>query len=88
MDRVTQRLWRGAEEPVLSVAEGTSAVLNYPCCSELFNHRSRQQDLLRYALGGHGYSENLKKKPRISPLRYPGFPVGLVALAHFMRLPY
>ena len=27
MDRVTQRLWRGVEEPVLSVAEGTSAVL-------------------------------------------------------------
>src|ERR1700727_886710 len=25
IDRVTQRLWRGAEEPVLSVAEGTSA---------------------------------------------------------------
>ena len=28
--RVTQRLWRGAEEPVLSVAEGTSAVLIFP----------------------------------------------------------
>ena len=55
MDRVTQRLWHGVEEPVPSVAEGTSAVLNYPCCSELFNHRSRQQDLLRYALDGHGY---------------------------------
>ena len=27
MDRVTQRLWRGVEEPVLSVAEGTPAVL-------------------------------------------------------------
>ena len=27
IDRVTQRLWRGVEEPVLSVAEGTSAVL-------------------------------------------------------------
>jgi hypothetical protein len=31
--RVTQRLWRGVEGPVLSVAEGTSKVLNYPCCS-------------------------------------------------------
>ena len=30
MDRVTQRLWRGVEEPVLSVAEGTSAVLSLP----------------------------------------------------------
>ena len=38
MDRVIQRLWRGVEEPVLSVAEGTSAVRNYPCCYELFNH--------------------------------------------------
>jgi hypothetical protein len=27
---VTQRLWRGVEEPVLSVAEGTSAVLILP----------------------------------------------------------
>ena len=33
LNRVTQRLWRGVEEPVLSVAEGTSKVLNYPCCS-------------------------------------------------------
>jgi hypothetical protein len=40
MDRVTQRLWRGVEEPVPSVAEGTSALLIYPCCSEFFNHRS------------------------------------------------
>jgi hypothetical protein len=30
MDRVTKRLWRGVEEPVLSEAEGTSAVLNLP----------------------------------------------------------
>jgi hypothetical protein len=30
MDRMTQRLWRGAEEPVLSVAEGTSAVFKLP----------------------------------------------------------
>ena len=30
MDRVTQRLWRGVEEPVPSVAEGTWAVLNLP----------------------------------------------------------
>ena len=30
--RVKQRLWR--------VAEGTSAVLIYQCCSELFDHRS------------------------------------------------
>jgi hypothetical protein len=27
---VTQRLWRGVEEPVLSLAEGTSAVLLLP----------------------------------------------------------
>ena len=30
MDRVTQRLWRGVEEPVPSAAEGTSAVLIFP----------------------------------------------------------
>jgi hypothetical protein len=30
MDRVTQRLWRGVEEPVLSVAVGTSALLDLP----------------------------------------------------------
>jgi hypothetical protein len=30
MDRVTQALGRGVEEPVLSVAEGTSALLNLP----------------------------------------------------------
>ena len=37
--RVTQRLWRGVEEPVLSVAEGTPRMLFYPYCYELFNHR-------------------------------------------------
>jgi hypothetical protein len=30
IDRVTQRLWRGVEEPVLSVVEGTSAAPIYP----------------------------------------------------------
>ena len=30
LDRVIPRLWRGVEEPVLSVAEGTSAVLTLP----------------------------------------------------------
>ena len=30
MDRVTLRLWRGVEEPLPSVAEGTSALLNLP----------------------------------------------------------
>jgi hypothetical protein len=30
IDRDTQRLWRGVEEPVLTVAEGTSAVLILP----------------------------------------------------------
>ena len=30
MDCVTQRLWRAVEEPVLSVAEGTPAVLILP----------------------------------------------------------
>ena len=32
MDRVTRRLWRGVEESVPSVAEGTSALLISPCC--------------------------------------------------------
>jgi hypothetical protein len=36
MDRVTQRLWRGVEEPVPSVAEGTSAVLNLPNAARSF----------------------------------------------------
>jgi hypothetical protein len=31
---------RVVEEPVLSVVEGTSAMPTYPCCWELFNHRS------------------------------------------------
>jgi hypothetical protein len=30
INRPAQRLWRGVEEPVLSVAEGTSAVLIFP----------------------------------------------------------
>src|ERR1700733_7786137 len=42
IDRVTQRLWRGVEEPVLSVAEGTPAVLTLPMLFGLFNHRSRR----------------------------------------------
>src|SRR5580704_13563530 len=33
MDRVTQRLWRAVEGPRRS--------LIYPCCSELFDHRSQ-----------------------------------------------
>src|SRR5271170_7684855 len=32
IDRVTQRLWRGVEGP--------RRCLFYPCCSELFDHRS------------------------------------------------
>ena len=43
MDRVTQRLWRGVEGPVLSVAEGTSALLTT---------ETGQKDLLRYAIAG------------------------------------
>ena len=55
MDRVTQRLWRGVEEPVPSVAEGTSAVLNLPHAARRFSTtEARQQDLLRYAPDGHG----------------------------------
>src|ERR1700753_1521534 len=73
MDRVTQRLWRGVEEPVLSVAEGTPAMLNYPCCSELFNHRSRQQDLLRYhwmdSVGPAWQSDNSGTGIRLLPGR-------------------
>jgi hypothetical protein len=37
MDRVTQRLWRGVEEPVPSVAEGTSAGLNLPNAARSFS---------------------------------------------------
>jgi hypothetical protein len=33
---VSQRLWRGVEEPVLSVAEGTSAVLIFPMLFRAF----------------------------------------------------
>jgi hypothetical protein len=38
--RVTLRLWRGVEEPVLSVAEGTAAMLVGSCSWELSGHRS------------------------------------------------
>jgi hypothetical protein len=56
MDRVTQPLWRGVEEPVLSVAEGTSAVLNLSHAARSSSTtKARQQDLLEYALDGHGY---------------------------------
>jgi hypothetical protein len=36
--RKQRTLWRGVEEPVLSVAEGTPAMLISPCCPELFNY--------------------------------------------------
>src|SRR5271163_3425039 len=36
IDRVTQRLWRGVDEPVPRVAEGTSALLNLPMLLEAF----------------------------------------------------
>jgi hypothetical protein len=41
IDRVTQRLWRGVEEPVLSVAEGTSAVFILPMLLGAFRPRAR-----------------------------------------------
>jgi hypothetical protein len=37
MDRVRQLLWRGVEEPVLSVAEGTSAGLHLPHAARSFS---------------------------------------------------
>jgi hypothetical protein len=45
--RVTQRLWRGVEGP--------RRCFSYPCCSGLSTTEAREHDLLRYALGGHGY---------------------------------
>jgi hypothetical protein len=50
MDRVAQRLWRGVEEPVPRVAEGTSAVFTLPMLFGAFNHRSPRWSLpLRFA---------------------------------------
>ena len=43
LDRVTQHLWRGVEGP--------RRCLIYPCCSELFDHRRRQLDLLARTQG-------------------------------------
>jgi len=37
--RITESLWRGVEEPVLSEAEGTSAMLVSRCSSELSGHK-------------------------------------------------
>jgi len=37
--RITEGLWRGVEEPVPSVAEGTPAMLVGRCSSELSGHR-------------------------------------------------
>ena len=37
IDRVTQRLWRSVEEPVLSVAEGTPAVLIFTYAARSFS---------------------------------------------------
>jgi hypothetical protein len=52
---VTQRLWRGVEEPVPRVAEGTSACSFYLCCAELFDHRSPTTVSAAPGLDGHGY---------------------------------
>jgi hypothetical protein len=43
IDRVTQRLWRGVEEPVLSVAEGTPAVVILPMLLGAFQPPSRHR---------------------------------------------
>jgi hypothetical protein len=43
IDRVIQRLWRGVEEPVLSVAEGTPAVLISPMLFRAFQPPSRTE---------------------------------------------
>src|SRR6202046_4469200 len=45
--RVTQRLWRGVEGP--------RGGLFYPCCSELFDHRSPRTGSAADVLDGQGY---------------------------------
>ena len=56
MDRLTQSLWRGVEELVPSVAEGTSAVFNLPMLLGAFQPpKARRQGLPRHALDDHGY---------------------------------
>ena len=52
MDRVTPRLWRGVEEPVPSVAEGTSAVLNLPMLLGAFHYRNPRTGFYLVALDG------------------------------------
>jgi hypothetical protein len=44
IDGVTQCLWRGVEGP--------RRCISCPCCSELFDHRARQQDLLVVVIAG------------------------------------
>jgi hypothetical protein len=52
IDCVTQRLWRGVEEPVLSVAEGTSVVLLLPTLLGAFRHPKADHRLVIYAILG------------------------------------
>jgi hypothetical protein len=40
----------------------------------------------RQRIGSQGLRENRKKKPQISPLRYPGFPVEVGGVGRHMRL--
>jgi hypothetical protein len=52
--RVTDGLWRGVEEPVLSVAEGTPAMLILPMLFGAFPPPMPEVSvLLRYARDGH-----------------------------------
>jgi hypothetical protein len=41
---MTESLWRGVEEPVLSEAEGTSAMLVNRCSSELSGHQNHERN--------------------------------------------
>jgi hypothetical protein len=41
---MTESLWRGVEEPVLSEAEGTSAMLVNRCSSEFSGHQNHERN--------------------------------------------
>ena len=59
--RMTQRLWRGVEGP--------RRCLSYPCCSELFNHRSPQS--LRRAGVEDGTHEKISRAYRSESCSLP-----------------
>jgi hypothetical protein len=68
--RVTQGLWRGVEEPVLSVAEGTPAILVCRCSWEL-SGRKLQHKIKSHKSGAKRSGEICGFSPSICRWRGP-----------------